>query len=204
MRRTCDGPAPWDIGEPQPAIVRLAARGRIRRRSSRCRLRDRRERSISHRGCKDAPSARGCSRSAPGRARRGNDTGSFPPGFTSPNTTSATAWPAWTPGNHASRIAGASSITSSSASGRPLNSTTTNGLPVALIALDQLLLPAGQVERAARRRLAAHLARLAEGEHDLVGRLRRRRPPRRSRRRSRSPRDRCAAARCCESLQPSA
>ena len=50
-----------------------------------------------------------------------------------PNTTSATALPASTPGNHASRIAGASSTTPSSVSGRPLNSTTTNGLPVALM-----------------------------------------------------------------------
>ena len=38
------------------------------------------------------------------------------------------------PGNHASRIAGAAPSTPSSVSGRPLNSTTTNGLPVALIA----------------------------------------------------------------------
>ena len=38
--------------------------------------------------------------------------------------------------------------------------------------LDQLLLLARQVEHRARLRLAAHLARLAEGEHDLVGRLR--------------------------------
>src|SRR5919204_1909735 len=66
--------------------------------------------------------------------RYGNETGSLPPGLTLPNTTSATGGPACTPGNHASRSAGASSTTSSSASGRPLNSTTATGLPVALIA----------------------------------------------------------------------
>jgi hypothetical protein len=37
-------------------------------------------------------------------------------------------------GNHASRIAGDEAATFVSVSGRPLNSTTTNGLPVALIA----------------------------------------------------------------------
>ena len=67
-------------------------------------------------------------------SRRGNVTGSLPPGLTSPKTTSATAGPACTPGNQACRIAGASPTMFSSASGRPLKSTTANGLPVALIA----------------------------------------------------------------------
>src|SRR4029450_12739398 len=60
-------------------------------------------------------------------------TGSLPPGLTLPSRTSATALPAWTPGNQASRIAGDDAATFCSVSGRPLNSTTTNGLPVALI-----------------------------------------------------------------------
>src|SRR5258708_32154293 len=63
----------------------------------------------------------------------GKDTGSLPPGLTLPNRTSATALPACTPGNHASRIAGDLAATSASVSGRPLNSTTVNGLPSAAI-----------------------------------------------------------------------
>ena len=58
----------------------------------------------------------------------------MPPGLTLPNSTSATALPASTPGNQASRMAGEEAATFVSVSGRPLNSTTTNGLPVALIA----------------------------------------------------------------------
>ena len=60
------------------------------------------------------------------------------------------------PGNHASRIAGDDAATSVSVSGRPLKSTTTNGLPGRLDRVDDLLLLAGQVERRARLRLAAH------------------------------------------------
>src|SRR5215213_5267837 len=48
------------------------------------------------------------------------------------------------------------------------------GLPGRLDRSDQLLLPPGQVERAARRSLAAHLPRLAQGEDDLVRGVRRR------------------------------
>ena len=77
------------------------------------------------------------------------------------------------PGNQASRIAGEEAATFASVSGRPLNSTTTNGLPVALIAsMSSCCLP-GQVDLAARRGLAALPAALAEREHDLVGGLRR-------------------------------
>src|ERR671922_469231 len=66
--------------------------------------------------------------------RYGNDTGSLPPGLTLPNTTSATAGPACTPGNHASSSADVSATMFSSASGRPLNSTTAYGLPLAFTA----------------------------------------------------------------------
>src|SRR5690242_3756503 len=61
----------------------------------------------------------------------GNDTGSLPPGLTLPNSTSAVALPACTPGNHASRMAGDLAATLVRVSGRPLNSTTVNGLPSA-------------------------------------------------------------------------
>ena len=46
-----------------------------------------------------------------------------------------------------------------------------NRLPGRLDRPEQLLLPAREVEGAARRRLAAHLPCLAQGEHDLVRRL---------------------------------
>ena len=48
-----------------------------------------------------------------------------------PKSTSAAALPASMPGNQASRIAGDFAATSVNVSGRPLNKTTTNGLPVA-------------------------------------------------------------------------
>ena len=96
----------------------------------------------------------------------------MPPGLTLPNTTSATALPASTPGNHASRMAGASSSTLPSVSGRPLKSTTTNGLPVALMRSTSSSCSPGQVDLAAGIGLAALPARLAEREHDLVGGVR--------------------------------
>ena len=106
-----------------------------------------------------ARSARGCSRSAPGPSARGNDTGSLPPGLTLPNSTSATALPASMPGNQASRIAGEDAATFDSVSGRPLKSTTTNGLPGRLDRVDELLLLA----RAGRCRCATRPRRSARG-----------------------------------------
>ena len=64
---------------------------------------------------------------------RGNDIGSFPPGSTLPNRTSATALPPSVPGNHDSSRPGALSASHGIVSGRPFISTTTYGLPVAAI-----------------------------------------------------------------------
>src|SRR6266487_3161599 len=65
---------------------------------------------------------------------RGKLIGSFPPGSTLPNRTSATAPPPSVPGNHDSSSAGALSATQPRVSGRPFISTTTYGFPVAAIA----------------------------------------------------------------------
>src|SRR5450755_4937853 len=65
---------------------------------------------------------------------RGKLIGSFPPGFTLPNSTSATALPPSVPGNHDSSRAGAWSASQPMVSGRPFIRTTTYGLPVAAIA----------------------------------------------------------------------
>src|SRR5450631_2876278 len=65
---------------------------------------------------------------------RGKLIGSFPPGFTLPNSTSATASPPSVPGYHDSSSAGALSASQPMVSGRPFISTTTYGLPVAAIA----------------------------------------------------------------------
>ena len=64
-----------------------------------------------------------------------------------------------------------------SASGRPLNSTTTNGFPVAATASliasrSSSCLPGRSRSRARRRPHRSARASLTEGEHDLVGRLR--------------------------------
>ena len=126
-------------------------------------------------------SARGCSRSAPGRRARGNDTGSLPPGLTLPKTTSATALPASTPGNQASRIAVAFVATFDERQRAPVEQHDGERLPGRHDRVEQLLLLAGQVDLGPRRGLAAHLARLAHREHDLIGRRGRRRPPGRSR-----------------------
>ena len=93
--------------------------------------------------------------------------------------------------------------TSLSVSGRPLNSTTTNGLPVALIAsISSCCLPGRSMSlRAAASPLMP--AALAEREHDLVGA----RSPRRPRPRSRASEPHssagcCPAGRCRGSSQP--
>ena len=129
----------------------------------------------------------------------------MPPGLTLPNSTSATALPASMPGNQASRIAGDAASTFESVSGRPLKSTTTNGLPGGLDRVDELLLPAGQVDVAARRRLAAH-ARASRRGPARPGRPPAPRPrPRRSRRPSRTRRGRrCPAGPCRPIVQPCA
>src|SRR5260370_22700543 len=65
---------------------------------------------------------------------RGKLIGSFPPGFTLPNSTSATAVPPSVPGNQDSSRAGALPASQPRVNGRPFISTTTYGLPVAAIA----------------------------------------------------------------------
>jgi len=65
---------------------------------------------------------------------RGIVIGSLPPGFTSPKIASATAVPHSCPRYQHSKIAAAFSATLQIASGRPLNTTATIGLPVAAIA----------------------------------------------------------------------
>ena len=77
------------------------------------------------------------------------------------------------PGNHASRIAGDFAATSVSVERAAVEQHDDERLAGRGDPVDQLLLLAGQVERRARLGLAAHLAGLAEREHDLVGRLRR-------------------------------
>ena len=98
----------------------------------------------------------------------------MPPGLTLPNSTSATPLPASTPPNQASRIAGAAASTLLSVSGRELNSTTANGLLVLLTASMMACCWPGRSRFERDLGLAAHLARLADRDDDLVGRLRRR------------------------------
>src|SRR3954465_15913889 len=97
------------------------------------------------------------------------------------------------PGNHASRIAGAFAATSVSVNGRPLNNTTTNGLPVAATAsISSCCLPGrsrggGDRSRFFRREggggarlgLAAHPPAPAERDPVFVGAVDRRGRPRR-------------------------
>ena len=62
-----------------------------------------------------------------------------------PNSTSATALPASVPGCHASRTAGAESSQPAMMRGRLLTRTTTNGLPVAAIAVIRFSCASGSV-----------------------------------------------------------
>ena len=65
---------------------------------------------------------------------RGIETGSLPPGFAAPVSTSAMASGPASPGTHASRIAPQWAAAHSMASGRPLTTTSTTGVPVATTA----------------------------------------------------------------------
>ena len=85
-------------------------------------------------GSRGGPTGGSCRYAGRWPTERGIVIGSLPPGFTSPNSTSATARPVSWPRYQHSKIAAAFSARLRIDSGRPLNTNATIGLPVAAIA----------------------------------------------------------------------
>ena len=137
-------------------------------------------------------------------SRRGNVTGSLPPGLTLPKTTSATAGPAWTPGNHASqdrrRVSDDVLERQRAAAEEHDRERLAGRLDRARSAPPAC--PAGRACCASWPRRSSHASR--RGRARPGRRPARRRRPRRSRRPCRSPPGRRAAPRCWRACSPAA